>query len=860
MRTFIFALFLTIACVADASPDPKGVAMHQDPKSLIRAFSFVYDGRDSAELLPKLKSKFASRRLDENRTRIAWTWTDPATGLRVRSEGVKYDDFQAVEWTLYFRNEGSKDTPILERISALDHKLQRSPKAKEFALHHNVGSPANGNDYGPLETPLGPGAGKRIGALGGRPTNSDMSYFNVAYGNGGTMVVVGWPGQWTSEFRRDARAGLSISAGQELTHFRLHPGEEVRSPLIVLMDYKGDWIDGQNQWRRWMMAHGMPKPGGELPKPMLLASSGRAYIEMLGANEANQVMHIDRYLELGLKIDYWWMDAGWYIQQTGWPQVGTWEVDPKRFPKGFRPISDHAHAKGVKILVWFEPERVAPNTWLAENRPEWLLSPFQGLITRQSKELGGTEPCVNLNNSENELAWAGIKWAPHQLAFHPGPKGEYSVVRFTAPSSGKYRFDATFSAIDQQATTDYHVMAGGKPLIRGFIRLNGQGPRAPVMTVLDLRAGETLDFVVGYGNGDYRFDSTGLAAVVTGPDGKAHDAATEFATDRDPNGLWSYGWLAPGTEPDPTTFKPYAKAEPAGSSGNRLLNLGNPDAWKWLVEHVDKLIVEQGIDLYRQDFNFDPLPYWRAADAPDRQGITEIKHVTGYLAYWDELRKRHPNMLIDSCASGGRRNDLETMRRSVPLWRSDYAYEPIGHQCMTYGISMWLPYHGTGTVATTDAPYYGGGFTKVDPYAFWSNTAPSLGCGVDVREVGIDYGAWRRLLSAWRQASESYYGDFYPLTPWTRNDDVWMAWQYNRPNKSDGIVQVFRRQKAGTDSVRLKLRGLDPKATYRVRAIEGPAVERDSWTGKELMESGLSVTLRDRPAAAVVRYERVPSR
>ena len=89
-------------------------------------------------------------------------------------------------------------------------------------------------------------------------------------------------------------------------------------------------------------------------------------------------MHIDRYLEEGLKLDYWWMDAGWYVQQQGWPQVGTWEVDPKRFPRGFRPISDHAHAKGVKILVWFEPERVMPGTWLYENHPEWLLRASPG--------------------------------------------------------------------------------------------------------------------------------------------------------------------------------------------------------------------------------------------------------------------------------------------------------------------------------------------------------------------------------------------------------------------------------------------------------------------------------------------------
>src|SRR5207253_11022667 len=116
-----------------------------------------------------------------------------------------------------------------------------------------------------------------------------------------------------------------------------------------------------------------------------------------------------------------------------------------------------------------------------------------------------------------------------------------------------------------------------------------------------------------------------------------------------------------------------------------------------------KMSTEQGIDLYRQDFNFSPLSIWRANDAEDRQGITEIRHLTGYLAYWDELRRRHPNLLIDTCASGGRRNDLETLRRSVPLWRSDDQGDPTTEQGHTYGLSLWCPYHGTGI--GTDSTY-----------------------------------------------------------------------------------------------------------------------------------------------------------
>jgi alpha-galactosidase len=634
-------------------------------------FSFVYNGKPSSELLKTWRLERSSRELGTGKkaTERTLTWTDPQTGLQIRCVAVEYYDFPTVEWTLYFKNTGTMDTPILEQIQALDVQLDHGVSG-EFLLHHNVGSPANGNDYGPLETPLGPKATKRIGAAGGRPTNSDMSYFNLDWGGKGLMVVVGWPGQWEAEFARDAARGLRIRAGQELTHFKLLPGEEVRGPLMVLQFWDGDWIRAQNIWRRWMMAHSMPKPGGKLPQPKFVASSSRQYEEMIKADEQKEIMFIRRYLEEGLKLDYWWMDTGWYFNYgSGWPRVGTWEVDTNRFPHGFRPISDYAHQRGVKILVWFEPERVAAGTWLTEHHPDWIL--------------GGAK--------------------------------------------------------------------GG------------------------------------------------------------------------------------------------------------LLNLGNDDARRWLTEHVDKLLTDQGIDLYRQDFNMDPLGYWRGHDAPDRQGITEIKHVTGYLAYWDELRRRHPNLLIDSCASGGRRNDLETMRRAVPLWRSDYAYEPNGHQCMTYGISMWLPYHGTGTVAARTAPYYGSGYTPVEPYAFWSNVAPSLGCGIDIRVKEIDYTKLRRLLDAWRRISANYYGDFYPLTPWTRDDKVWMGWQFDRPETGAGMVQVFRREHSFYEAARFRLRGLEADARYLLGDVNRQGAKQ-KFSGRELMEQGLPVTIRDEPGAAVFTYERVGNR
>jgi len=613
-------------------------------------FSFNYDGKPSTDFIGKWQIKRTSKSLDDARKEHTITYADAGTGLTVRCVGVEYLDFPTVEWTLHLTNSGSSDTPIIENLRPLDIQYQRN-RSDEYLLHHFRGTLVTARDLEPLETVLKPSSKFHLGSTDGRPCSTTFPYFNLNTGRGGVIMAVGWPGQWSADFSHDPALGLRISAGQDLTHFKLHPQEGVRTPLIVLQFYRGDWIRAQNVWRRWMIAHNIPRPGGNLPAPFFSPCSSHQYAEMTQADEASQKTFIDRYIEEGLKPDYWWMDAGWYKCDGSWPKTGTWEVDDKRFPRGLRAVSDHAHARQVKTIVWFEPERVAANTWLSDTHPEWLL-----------------------------------KSSPNQ-------------------------------------------------------------PREQ----------------------------------------------------------------------------------------DHLLDLGNPKAFEWLVEHMDSLIKSQGIDLYRQDYNIGPIGFWRNNDADDRQGITEIKYVTGYLDYWDELRRRNPNMLIDSCASGGHRNDLETMRRAVPLLRSDYIFEPVGQQGHTYGFAFWLPFFGTGTKA-------------LDTYTIRSCLCSAIiGCW-DLRDKTLDYNLLRRLFAQWREAAPEYYGDYHPLTPYSITADSWIAWQFNRPELGRGIIQAYRRQDCVYESARFKLVGLDANKTYKVRNMDSD--RPDEFSGRELMEHGVLVSIQDRPGSA----------
>ena len=305
---------------------------------------------------------------------------------------------------------------------------------------------------------------------------------------------------------------------------------------------------------------------------------------------------------------------------------------------------------------------------------------------------------------------------------------------------------------------------------------------------------------------------------------------------KEPNWWWVGTWLAKN-HPE-WLFG----GQKAGTDLN-LLNLGNPDARRWLTDHIDKLITEQGIDLYRQDFNWGALQFWRAHDSPDRQGMNENLHVQGYLAYWDELLRRHPGMLIDSCASGGRRNDLETMRRAVPLLRSDYQGSPetaVGNQGHTYGISSWIP-------------FYGSGVNTNDKYTARSYFMPSLMVSVDARGQ-VDWPAVRRIYDDCRKVAPYMLGDYYPLTPYSLDNSLWIAWQFDSPEEGEGVVQAFRRAQSPYESLCVRLRGLEPNAVYTLTNFDVAGTA--AMTGRELLEKGISIVMKDQPGSTVIVYKK----
>jgi alpha-galactosidase len=239
-----------------------------------RPFSFVYDVKPSSGLLGGWKLTRATRALDARRREHTLTWTDRVSGLQARCVAVEYAGFPVVEWTLWLKNTGKENTPLLENIQGLDARFERAADG-EFVLHGIRGDSCVAESFRPYAHTLGPDAVKRFSPpVAGEKVSGKSSdgpegwpYFNLQRPGGGIIMAVGWPGQWEASFTRDRERSVRIVAGQQLTRLYLKPGEEIRTPSITLLFWQGDdVVRAQNLWRSWYVAHVLPRIAGE-PQP-----------------------------------------------------------------------------------------------------------------------------------------------------------------------------------------------------------------------------------------------------------------------------------------------------------------------------------------------------------------------------------------------------------------------------------------------------------------------------------------------------------------------------------------------------------------------------------------------------------------
>ena len=283
---------------------------------------------------------------------------------------------------------------------------------------------------------------------------------------------------------------------------------------------------------------------------------------------------------------------------------------------------------------------------------------------------------------------------------------------------------------------------------------------------------------------------------------------------------------------------------------NRLLNLGNPDAYAYIKDAIFGIIEKLGVDCYRQDFNFQPLPFWRSNDGENRRGMTEILHINALYRFFDEMLETFPTLIIDNCASGGRRLDLEMMKRSFPLWRSDAQCPanptPETTQLNTVNFSNWLPYTGSGCGRLYDT------------YLCRSSYSAGMGSNFgfskhDIFDDDPEKLAWLKdRIEELLRIRRFFEGDMYMLTPPTYDAVSWCATEWFIPETSEGMIQIFKREFSPYNVASFELKGIDADKTYVFEDIDGGSFEIE---GRELCERGLSLAIEEKRVAKIFLFK-----
>jgi alpha-galactosidase len=295
---------------------------------------------------------------------------------------------------------------------------------------------------------------------------------------------------------------------------------------------------------------------------------------------------------------------------------------------------------------------------------------------------------------------------------------------------------------------------------------------------------------------------------------------------------------------------------------------GNPAVQEWAYATLDRLIIDYALDWVKLDFNLDPGAGCDRTDHGHQAGDGLYEHYQGYYRVLDRIRERHPEVILESCSSGGLRIDLGLLRRTHMTFLSDPDWPEHDLQifwgastmlapemCLHWGWSEWID---------TKHPHQT--FNPRDPNLkqhqldYYVRNGMLGAFGYSQRLPDLPAWVWQRLEYHARMYQDVVRrfvrtGTLHRLTGQPKREgrgDRWAGFQYALPDGSEHLLFVFRLHGGEPERV-LRLRNLDPDSVYAVTALTEGGTQRQ--TGSQLMERGLRFADLPEEGSEILRVE-----
>ena len=266
-----------------------------------------------------------------------------------------------------------------------------------------------------------------------------------------------------------------------------------------------------------------------------------------------------------------------------------------------------------------------------------------------------------------------------------------------------------------------------------------------------------------------------------------------------------------------------------------VLDFSRKEVVDRIYEMMDKILSEAKVSYIKWDMNRSITECYSAALPPDRQGEVYHRYILGVYDLYERLTSKFPQVLFESCASGGGRFDPGMLYYAPQCWTSDDS-DAVERIKIQYGTSYCYPVSSMGTHVSVVPNHQ---INRITPLDTRANVAyfGTFGYELDLNTLTADEQEEVKgqiaFMKQYRQLFQ--FGTFYRLqSPFEHNTSAWMVVSEDRKEAIVGWYRVLNG--VNLPYTRLRLKGLTEDLPYRVNG------GRDIHYGSELMNAGLITT------------------
>lgn len=267
-----------------------------------------------------------------------------------------------------------------------------------------------------------------------------------------------------------------------------------------------------------------------------------------------------------------------------------------------------------------------------------------------------------------------------------------------------------------------------------------------------------------------------------------------------------------------------------------MLDYSRPEVIDYIFKMLDKLLSESQISYVKWDMNrYMSEAYSKTADA-DMQGTVMHKYILGVYSLYERLIDKHPDILFESCASGGARFDPGMIYYAPQTWCSDNT-DAAERLKIQYGTSFVYPLRSMGAHVSAIPNHQMNRVTSLDTRA---NVAffGAFGYELDLNKLSEDeLNTVKRQIDFYKEKRKLFqFGRFVRIkSPFEGNDVCWLV---INEDSTEAIAAYYRIMNVVNGPwMNVKLSNLNPDYLYHVKYED----KEYRMYGSEIMQIGIPV-------------------